>query len=117
MGIFGNLFKSQNDKEIIALKKTADKVEALADKYKAMSDEELTKQTAVLKQRLADGETTDDILPDAFAVVREAGDRILHMRHFYVQILGGIVLHQGRIAQMATGEGKTLVATLPPELR
>ena len=82
MGIFGNLFKSQNDKEIIALKKTADKVEALADKYKAMSDEELTKQTAVLKQRLADGETTDDILPDAFAVVREAGDRILHMRHF-----------------------------------
>ena len=116
MGIFGNLFKSQNDKEIIALKKTADKVEALADKYKAMSDEELTKQTAVLKQRLADGETTDDILPDAFAVVREAGDRILHMRHFYVQILGGIVLHQGRIAQMATGEGKTLVATLPAYL-
>ena len=116
MGIFGNLFKSQNDKEIIALKKTADKVEALADKYKAMSDEELTKQTAVLKQRLADGENTDDILPDAFAVVREAGDRILHMRHFYVQILGGIVLHQGRIAQMATGEGKTLVATLPAYL-
>ena len=116
MGIFGNLFKSQNDKEIIALKKTADKVEALADKYKAMSDEELTKQTAVLNQRLADGETTDDILPDAFAVVREAVDRILHMRHFYVQILGGIVLHQGRIAQMATGEGKTLVATLPAYL-
>ncbi len=116
MGIFGSLFKSQNDKEIIALRRTADKADALADKYKAMSDEELTKQTAILKERLAGGETTDDILPDAFAVVREAADRVLNMRHFYVQLLGGIVLHQGRIAQMATGEGKTLVATLPAYL-
>lgn len=116
MGIFGNLFKSQNEKEVIELKKIADKVEALADKYKAMSDDELKAMTAALKQRLADGETADDILPDAFAVVREAGDRVLHMRHFYVQLLGGIVLHQGRIAQMATGEGKTLVATLPAYL-
>lgn len=116
MGVFGKLFKSQNDKEVIALRKIADEVEALADKYKAMSDDELKENTNVLKKRLADGETLDDILPDAFAVVREAGDRVLHMRHFYVQVLGGIVLHQGRIAQMATGEGKTLVATLPAYL-
>ncbi len=116
MGLFGKLFKSQNDKEVLALQKIADEVEALADKYKAMSDEELKETTNVLKKRLADGETADDILPDAFAVVREAGDRVLHMRHFYVQLLGGIVLHQGRIAQMATGEGKTLVATLPAYL-
>ena len=116
MGIFKGLFKSQNEKEIIELQKTADKVVALADKYASMSDSELKAQTAILKQRLADGETTDDILPDAFAVVREAGARVLNMRHFYVQIIGGIVLHQGRIAQMNTGEGKTLVATLPAYL-
>ncbi len=116
MGIFGGIFKSQNEKELIELKKTADKVVALADKYAAMSDSELKDQTAILKQRLADGEKTDDILPDAFAVVREAGARVLNMRHFYVQIIGGIVLHQGRIAQMNTGEGKTLVATLPAYL-
>ncbi|MBR2302937.1 MAG: preprotein translocase subunit SecA [Clostridia bacterium] len=116
MGIFGGIFKSQNEKELIELKKTADKVVALADKYASMSDSELKEQTAVLKQRLADGETTDDILSDAFAVVREAGARVLNMRHFYVQIIGGIVLHQGRIAQMNTGEGKTLVATLPAYL-
>jgi len=116
MGIFGGLFKSQNEKTLIELKKIADMVEALADKYASMSDDELKAQTAILKQRLADGETTDDILPDAFAVVREAGARVLNMRHFYVQIIGGIVLHQGRIAQMNTGEGKTLVATLPAYL-
>ncbi|MBR5145628.1 MAG: preprotein translocase subunit SecA, partial [Clostridia bacterium] len=116
MGIFGGIFKSQNEKELIELKKTADKVVALADKYAAMSDSELKEQTTLLKQRLENGETTDDILPDAFAVVREAGARVLNMRHFYVQIIGGIVLHQGRIAQMNTGEGKTLVATLPAYL-
>ena len=116
MGIFGGIFKSQNEKELIELKKTADKVVVLADKYAAMSDSELKEQTTLLKQRLENGETTDDILPDAFAVVREAGARVLNMRHFYVQIIGGIVLHQGRIAQMNTGEGKTLVATLPAYL-
>ena len=116
MGIFGGIFKSQNEKELIELKKTADKVVALADKYAAMSDSELKEQTTLLKQRLENGETTDNILPDAFAVVREAGARVLNMRHFYVQIIGGIVLHQGRIAQMNTGEGKTLVATLPAYL-
>ena len=116
MGIFKGLFKSQNEKELIELKKTADEVVSLSDKYASMSDAELKQQTTILKQRLADGETLDQILPDAFAVVREAGARVLNMRHFYVQIIGGIVLHQGRIAQMNTGEGKTLVATLPTYL-
>ena len=112
MGIFGNENKSQIKK----LKKIADKVVALEDKYLQMTDEQLQSQTQVLKQRLANGETLDDILPDAFAVAREASARVLNMRHFYVQILGGIALHQGRIAEMATGEGKTLVATLPAYL-
>lgn len=88
----------------------------LEDKYKAMTEEELKDQTNVLKERLANGETTDDILPDAFAVCREASDRVLGMRHYPVQVIGGIVLHQGRIAEMRTGEGKTLVATLPAYL-
>ena len=112
MGIFGNLFKSQNEKEIAALEKIAAKVEALSDKYKAMSDDQLRETTDVLKKRLADGETLDDILPEAFAAVREASSRVLGMRHFHVQLMGGIALHQGRIAEMRTGEGKTLVATL-----
>ena len=112
MGIFGNENKSQIKK----LKKIADKVVALEDKCLQMTDEQLQSQTQVLKQRLANGETLDDILPDAFAVAREASARVLNMRHFYVQILGGIALHQGRIAEMATGEGKTLVATLPAYL-
>lgn len=89
---------------------------ALEDKYKAMTEAELKDQTNVLKERLANGETTDDILPDAFAVCREASDRVLGMRHYPVQIIGGVVLHQGRIAEMRTGEGKTLVATLPAYL-
>ncbi|MBE6758008.1 MAG: preprotein translocase subunit SecA, partial [Ruminococcaceae bacterium] len=93
-----------------------DKVLALADTYRAMSEEELRGQTAVLKARLAAGETTDDILPEAFATCREASARVLGMTHFPVQIIGGIVLHQGRIAEMKTGEGKTLVATLPAYL-
>ena len=102
-----------------ALKKTrpiTESVLALEDKYKAMSDDELRAMTPVLKQRLADGEALDDILPDAFAVCREASARVLSMRHFPVQITGGIVLHQGMIAEMKTGEGKTLVATLPAYL-
>ncbi len=88
----------------------------LEDTYRAMSDEELKNQTPLLKERLQNGETLDDILPDAFAVCREASARVLGMRHFPVQIIGGIVLHQGRIAEMKTGEGKTLVATLPAYL-
>ena len=93
-----------------------DKVLALEDKYAAMSESELKNQTTILKERLANGETTDDILPEAFATCREAGWRVLGMKHFPVQIIGGIVLHQGRIAEMKTGEGKTLVATLPAYL-
>lgn len=95
------------------LRKKVEAVNALADKYKDMTKSELQKQTDVLKKRLADGETLDDILPDAFAVVREAGDRVLKMRHFDVQLIGGMVLHEGSVAEMKTGEGKTLVATLP----
>ena len=110
------IFGDYSKKEVNRVKKTADKVIALEEKYQAMSDKELTYQTTVLKERLANGETLDDILPDAFAVCREGAWRVLGMKHFYVQIIGGIVLHQGRIAEMKTGEGKTLVATLPAYL-
>ncbi len=103
-------------REIKRIQKTVDAVLALEDKYQAMPDSELTAQTDVLKGRLANGETLDDILPDAFAVCREAAWRVLGMKHFPVQVIGGIVLHQGRIAEMKTGEGKTLVATLPAYL-
>lgn len=105
-----------NNRRVKQLRKIADGVELLAPKYKAMSDEELVGTTAALKKRVADGESLDKILPDAYAAVREAGERVLGMRHFFVQIMGGIALHQGRIAEMATGEGKTLVATLPAYL-
>ncbi len=110
------LFGDYSAKEVKRVKKTADKVLELEDKYAAMTDAELTSQTAILKERLANGETLDDILPDAFAVCREGAWRVLGMKHFPVQIIGGIVLHQGRIAEMKTGEGKTLVATLPAYL-
>ena len=110
------LFGNYSKREVKRVKPIADKVLELEDKYKAMSETELKSQTAILKSRLANGETTDDILPDAFAVCREASMRVLGMKHFPVQIIGGIVLHQGRIAEMKTGEGKTLVATLPAYL-
>ncbi len=116
MGLADFLFRSEKKRQLKKLEVTADKIEKLSDKYKAMSDDELSAQTEALKARLAAGEKLDDILPDAFAVVREAGARVLNMRHFHVQLLGGIVLHQGRIAEMQTGEGKTLVATLPAYL-
>lgn len=112
MGLFGN----ENKAQVKKLKKIADKVVALEDKYKAYSDEQLRACTDEFKKRYQEGEKLDDLLPEAYAVVREASDRVLKMRHFYVQILGGIALHQGRIAEMATGEGKTLVATLPAYL-
>lgn len=107
---------NENDRRVKKLCKIADKIDVLAPKYKAMDDAELISQTDKLKARLQAGETTDSILTDAYAVVREAGERVLGMRHFYVQLVGGIALHQGRIAEMATGEGKTLVATLPAYL-
>ena len=110
------LFGDYSKKEVKRVKKTADKVLELEEKYQAMDDKELTAQTEILKSRLANGETLDDILPDAFAVCREGAWRVLGMKHFPVQIIGGIVLHQGRIAEMKTGEGKTLVATLPAYL-
>ena len=116
MGIIKKIFGSYSDREIKRVKPIADQVLALEEKYAPMSDAELRSQTQILKDRLADGETLDDILPDAYAVCREAGWRVLGMKHFPVQVIGGIILHQGRIAEMKTGEGKTLVATLPSYL-
>ena len=110
------LFKTYSEKQIKKLEKIARKIEALSDKYKSMSDAELQGMTAIFKERLANGETLDDILPEAFAAIREADDRVLGLRPFHVQLLGGIILHQGRIAEMKTGEGKTLVETLPAYL-
>ena len=116
MGLFSKIFGTYSDREIKKIRSIADSIEALSDKYAAMTDDELRGVTAALKGRLSDGETLDDILPDAFAAIREADDRVLGKRPFYVQLLGGIILHQGRIAEMKTGEGKTLVATLPAYL-
>ena len=116
MGLFRKMFGSYSDRQIKKLKKVADAIEALAPKYAAMSNEELSQVTLELKARLKEGETLDDILCDAFAAIREADDRVLGKRPFYVQLLGGIILHQGRIAEMKTGEGKTLVATMPAYL-
>ena len=116
MGLFSKIFGTYSERQIKKLKPTVDAIEALADKYKSMTDEELAAVTPALKARLAAGETLDDILVDAFAAVREAADRVLGKRPFRVQLIGGIVLHQGRIAEMKTGEGKTLVATMPAYL-
>jgi len=110
------IFGTYSHRELKRVRPIAQKVEVLAPEFKAMSSAQLRETTDKLKARLAAGETTDDILPQAFAVCREAGERVLGMRHFPVQIIGGIVLHQGRIAEMKTGEGKTLVATLPAYL-
>jgi len=104
---------SKNDREIKRLKKTVQRVNALEEQMQGKSDEQLTAQTALFRQRLEQGEKLDDLLPEAFATVREAGKRVLGMRHFDVQLMGGVVLHEGKIAEMKTGEGKTLVATLP----
>ena len=116
MGLIKYLLGSDGRASLKKLNKIADSVEELEDKYAAMSDDELKSQTALLKERLAKGETLDQILPDAFAALREAAWRVLNMKHFRVQIIGGICLHQGRIAEMRTGEGKTLVSTLPAYL-
>ncbi len=116
MNLFKALFGNYSEKEIKRILPLQTKVLALEEEYKALSDEALKAKTAEFKERLVMGETLDDILPEAFAACREAGDRVLGMRHFPVQILGGIILHQGRISEMKTGEGKTLVATLPAYL-
>ena len=116
MGLIKFLMNGDSRRSLKKLNKMADQVEALEPKYQVMDDETLKAQTQVLKDRLAAGETLDDILYDAFAALREAAKRVLGMRHFRVQIIGGICLHQGRIAEMRTGEGKTLVSTLPAYL-
>ena len=113
---FMGLFGTYSQKQVKKVEKIAAKIEALADKYAKMSDDELKAITPWLKERLEGGETLDDILPDAYAAIREADDRVLGKRPFHVQLIGGIILHQGRIAEMKTGEGKTLVATLPAYL-
>ena len=116
MGLFDKIFGTRSQREIKHIQPLADQVLALEDEYKALSDEALKAKTPEFKERLAKGETLDDLLPEAFAAIREAADRVLGMRPYPVQILGGIILHQGRIAEMKTGEGKTLVATLPAYL-
>ena len=116
MGLIRYLLGGENRRNLRRLDSMSDKVLALEEKYKAMSDEQLKGMTAELKDRLKNGETLDDILYDAFAVVREAAWRVLNMRHYKVQVMGGLCLHQGRVAEMKTGEGKTLVATLPAYL-
>ena len=116
MSIVTKLFGTRSSREVKKIMPLVEKIEGLEEEYRKLTDQQLKDKTAEFKQRLAAGETMDDILPEAFATVREAGDRVLGMRHFPVQLIGGIVLHQGRIAEMKTGEGKTLVATLPAYL-
>jgi len=111
--VFEKIFGSYSDREVKRIKPIIDRIEALEPEMQALSDEQLKAKTPEFKRRLSQGETLDDLLPEAFAVVREASRRVLGMRHFRVQLIGGVVLHQGRIAEMKTGEGKTLVATLP----
>ena len=116
MGLFTKVFGTYSQRELKSIYPIVDKITALEDEYKQLTDAELQAKTPEFKGRLANGETLDDILPEAFAAVREAADRVLGMRPYPVQLVGGIVLHQGRIAEMKTGEGKTLVATLPAYL-
>ena len=107
------LFKTYSEKEVKRVMPIVNKINALEEETSKLSDEELRAKTVEFKKELENGKTLNDILPEAFAVVREASKRVLGMRHFDVQLIGGIILHQGRIAEMKTGEGKTLVATLP----
>ena len=116
MGFISFLLSSDNRRNLRKIKAAAEKIDALAEKFKAMTDDELKEMTPKLKERYKNGEKLDSLMNDAFATVREAGARVLNMRHFFVQLMGGITLHQGRIAEMKTGEGKTLVSTLPAYL-
>ncbi|SHN58918.1 preprotein translocase subunit SecA [Butyrivibrio hungatei DSM 14810] len=116
MSIIDKIIGTHSERELKRIKSTVDAIEAMQPKMQALSDEELRGKTEEFKKRLADGETLDDIMPEAYATVREAGKRVLGMEHFRVQLIGGVILHQGRIAEMKTGEGKTLVATLPSYL-
>ncbi len=116
MGVFEKVFGTHSERELKRINKIVDKIEELRPSMQALSDEELRSKTAEFKKRFEDGETLDDLLPEAYAVVREAGKRVLDMEHYRVQLIGGVILHQGRIAEMRTGEGKTLVSTLPAYL-
>ena len=116
MGLFSGIFKSYSEREVNRIKPMVDKIEALDNDMQKLTDEELQNKTVEFKERLSKGETLDDILVEAFAVAREASSRTLGLKHYREQLIGGIVLHQGRIAEMKTGEGKTLVATLPAYL-
>ena len=107
MGLIQKIFGTYSQRELKSIYPIADKIEALEDEYRQLTDEQLQAKTPEFKQRLQQGETLDDILPEAFAAVREAADRVLGLRPYRVQLIGGIVLHQGRIAEMKTGEGKT----------
>ena len=113
MNLFQKIFGTHSERELKRIEETVQAIENLRPSMQALSDTELTGKTEEFKKRLGEGETLDDILPEAFAVVREAAKRVLNMEHYRVQLIGGIVLHQGRISEMKTGEGKTLVATLP----
>ena len=118
--MFGQLLTkvlgSQNDRDLKKLRPRVAEINSFEDRIKPLSEEQLRGKTAEFRARLANGETLEDLLPEAFAAVREAGRRVLQMRHYDVQLVGGIVLHNGTIAEMKTGEGKTLVATLPAYL-
>src|SRR5512134_969882 len=114
--VLAKVIGTQNEREIKRLRPLVAEINALEPSIQPLTDEQLRAKTVEFRQRLADGSTVDDLLPEAFAVVREAGWRVLHMRHFDVQLMGGMVLHSGKIAEMKTGEGKTLVATLPAYL-
>ena len=116
MGLITKVFGTHSSRELKRIAGTIDKIEALRASMQALSDEELRGKTEEYKKRFQNGETLDDLLPEAFATVREAARRVLNMEHYPVQLIGGVILHQGRIAEMKTGEGKTLVSTLPAYL-
>ena len=114
--ILAKVIGTQNERDLKRLRPVVESVNALEPQIRTLSDDQLRARTAEFRERLQQGATVDDLLPEAFAVVRDAGRRVLNMRHFDVQLIGGAVLHTGRIAEMKTGEGKTLVATLPAYL-
>ena len=116
MNIIEKIFGTHSQRELKLITPIVDKIEALKPEIEQLSDEQLKAKTAEFKKRYADGETLDDLLPEAYAVVREAAKRAIGLEHYRVQLMGGIILHQGRIPEMRTGEGKTLVATLPSYL-
>ena len=116
MNVIQKVFGTHSERELKRIEPLVKRIEELRPSMQLLSDAELKAKTEEFKKRLSEGETLDDLLPEAFAVVREAGKRVLNMEHFRVQLIGGIILHQGRIAEMKTGEGKTLVSTLPAYL-